>query len=118
MESSGGKSRPATVEQTGRKRVLPVTGQLVGAKRTQQGSRPRRFSSENSAGCDAEAVDKAEGSTRTRDGISESYFACSHLAFKHHSAARVKLRVNVFRVLLSGGGRNIQFSTLMMPGRS
>jgi hypothetical protein len=50
--------------------------------------------------------------------FSEHYFARSHLTFRHHSAARVKLRVNVFRVLLSGGGRNIQFSTLMMPGRS
>ena len=31
---------PVTVEQAGRKRVLPFTGRLVGAKRTQQGSRP------------------------------------------------------------------------------
>lgn len=31
---------PVRVEQTGRKRVLPFTGRLVGAKRTQQGSRP------------------------------------------------------------------------------
>jgi hypothetical protein len=40
MESSGCKSRPVTVEQTDRKRVLPFTGRLVDAKRTQQGSRP------------------------------------------------------------------------------
>jgi len=39
----------------------------MGAKRTQQGSRPRRFSSENSAYCDADAVNKAEGSIRTTD---------------------------------------------------
>jgi hypothetical protein len=36
MESSWCKSRPVTVEQTGRKRVLPFTGRLVGAKRTQR----------------------------------------------------------------------------------
>ena len=31
---------PVTVEQTDRKRVLPFAGRRVGAKRTQQGSRP------------------------------------------------------------------------------
>jgi len=40
LESSGCKSRLVTVEQTGRKRVLPFTGRPVGVKRTQQGSRP------------------------------------------------------------------------------
>jgi hypothetical protein len=47
--------------------VLPFIGRLVAAKRTQQGSRPRRFSSENSTHCDADAVNKAEGSIRTTD---------------------------------------------------
>jgi hypothetical protein len=53
-----------------------------------------------------------------REGISERYFARSHLTFRHHSAARVKLRASVFRVLLSAGGRNIHVSRRMMLGSS
>ncbi len=46
--------------------MLPFTGRLVGAKRTQQGSRPRGFSSEIASRCDADAFLPAEGSIRQR----------------------------------------------------
>src|SRR5713226_377010 len=45
--------------------MLRFTGRPVGAKRTQQGSRPRRFSSEIEPVADADAVMRAEGCTRT-----------------------------------------------------
>jgi hypothetical protein len=47
--------------------VLPLAGRLAGAKRTQQGSRPRGFSSDIAYDRDADAVSLAEGSTQTTD---------------------------------------------------
>jgi len=52
--------------------VLPFTGRPVGVKRTQQGSRPRGFSSEIASRCDADAFLPAEGSIRQRPGIGDA----------------------------------------------
>jgi hypothetical protein len=47
--------------------VLPLVGRPAGAKRTQQGSRPRGFSSDITYYRDADAVTPAEGSTLAAD---------------------------------------------------
>jgi hypothetical protein len=47
--------------------VLPLAGRLAGAKRTQQGSRPRGFSSDIWYDRDVDAVGLAEDSTQTTD---------------------------------------------------
>ena len=47
--------------------MLPLAGRLAGAKRTQQGSRPRGFSSDIGYDRDADTVGLVEGSTQTTD---------------------------------------------------
>ena len=47
--------------------MLPLVGRPAGAKRTQQGSRPRGFSSDITYYRDADAVTPAEGSTLAAD---------------------------------------------------